>query len=243
MPHQAQRLDVDFQRAICEGSGEAAVGIEEGVGDIKVSFGSCQISTDAGANGLDDDVGTRNHRVPRKFLPKAFSPILATTSMGCTFGPNVMDSINLTQVALSGISPPMEQPALSKLPEVVAGFDLSAYKCTCLPKTLWRVTHPGSQSRRDVTTGDLVASDSTRAISDKTSLKQAAKEHFDWACRKSSCFLSVFGCEQHARRWAKSTTHRLGNLRDRHNEAASSYVCVRRCVVNRQTGYRSPIFD
>lgn len=49
----------------------------------------------------------------------------------------------------------------------------------------------------------VVASDSTRAISDKSSLKQAAEEHFDWGCRQPSCFLSVFSYEQHARKWAK----------------------------------------
>nr|CEG03909.1 unnamed protein product [Fusarium acuminatum CS5907] len=82
-------------------------------------------------------------------------------------------------------------------------FDLDAYKCTSLPKTLWRVTHSGSQSHRDPVTKDLVASDRTRTISAKSSLKQAAEGHFDWGNRQPSCFLSVFSCEKHARRWAE----------------------------------------
>jgi hypothetical protein len=86
---------------------------------------------------------------------------------------------------------------------MAGAFDLGAYKCTYLPKTLWMVTHSKSRSRRDLVTGDLVASDSTRAISDKSSLKQAAEKHFDWGCRQPSCFLSVFSYEQHARKWAK----------------------------------------
>jgi hypothetical protein len=64
-------------------------------------------------------------------------------------------------------------------------------------------THSNSQSRQDLATGDLVASDSTRVISDESSLKEAAEEHFHWVCRQPSCFLSVFSSEQHARRWAK----------------------------------------
>lgn len=51
-------------------------------------------------------------------------------------------------------------------PELVAvtDFDLSAYADTHLPRTLWTVTHPKSQSWRNAVTGDLVASESTRTI-------------------------------------------------------------------------------
>ncbi len=86
---------------------------------------------------------------------------------------------------------------------MAGAVDLGAYKCAYLPKTLWRVTHSKSQSRQDLATGDLVASDSTRTISDELSLKQASEKHFDWSCQEPSCFLSVFSSKQHAHRWAK----------------------------------------
>ncbi|KAI0113932.1 hypothetical protein GGR51DRAFT_556430 [Nemania sp. FL0031] len=80
---------------------------------------------------------------------------------------------------------------------------LSSYKCTDLSrKTLWRVIHPQSQSEEDPANGDLVASDSGREISDKSSLKRAAEDHFDWGSRQPSCFLSAFSCKKHAVRWA-----------------------------------------
>lgn len=85
---------------------------------------------------------------------------------------------------------------------MAAIFDLETYKCTHLPKTLWRVTHFGTQSGQDLDTGDLVASDSDRIISDSLKLKQAVENHFNWRCRLPSCFLSVFSSEQHACTWA-----------------------------------------
>ncbi|KAJ8133257.1 hypothetical protein O1611_g361 [Lasiodiplodia mahajangana] len=82
-------------------------------------------------------------------------------------------------------------------------FDLGTYECDDLPRTLWRVIHPQTQSRQDLVTGDLVARDSDREISDESSLTQVAKEHFNWNSRQASCFLSVFSDEDHARNWAR----------------------------------------
>ncbi|KAI1131603.1 hypothetical protein F5Y10DRAFT_261984 [Nemania abortiva] len=93
---------------------------------------------------------------------------------------------------------------------MAAIFDLSTYQCTYLPNPLWRVTHSQSQSKQDPVTGDLVASDSDRKISDKSSLKQAVEEHFNWGSRRPSCFLSVFKNKEHARRWAKRRERTIG---------------------------------
>ena len=82
-------------------------------------------------------------------------------------------------------------------------WNLNPYKCTHLPKTLWKVIHCGTQSQTDPFTGDLIASDSTRIFSDSSELKQAIEAHIDWWSRQPSCFLSVFSDEQHARNWAK----------------------------------------
>ncbi|KAH8586109.1 hypothetical protein B0O99DRAFT_84920 [Bisporella sp. PMI_857] len=82
-------------------------------------------------------------------------------------------------------------------------WNLNHYKCTHPPKTLWKVIHSGTQSQRNSSTGDLIASDSSRRIKDEAELKQATKEHIDWWSRKPSCFLSVFSDEKHARHWAK----------------------------------------
>ena len=82
-------------------------------------------------------------------------------------------------------------------------FNLDAYRANGLPPLLWRVTHAGSQYRDDPATTDQVASDSTRTISNKPILRRVAKDHFEWACRNPSCFLSAFRCQQHARRWAR----------------------------------------
>jgi hypothetical protein len=59
------------------------------------------------------------------------------------------------------------------------------------------------ESRQDPLTRDLIASDSTRIISDKPRLKQAVEAHIDWGSRRPSCFLSVFSDERHALNWAK----------------------------------------
>jgi len=82
-------------------------------------------------------------------------------------------------------------------------WNLNPYKCTRLPKTLWKVIHSGTQSQQDPFTGDLIASDSTRIIRDESELKQAIEAHIDWWSRQPSCFLSVFSDEQHALNWAK----------------------------------------
>jgi hypothetical protein len=82
-------------------------------------------------------------------------------------------------------------------------WNINPYKCTHPPKTLWKVIHSGTQSQRDLFTGDLIASDSTRIIRDESELKQAVEAHIDWLGRQPSCFLSVFSDEQHARNWAK----------------------------------------
>jgi hypothetical protein len=93
-------------------------------------------------------------------------------------------------------------------------FDLNTYRCTYLPSSLWRVAHPESQARKDPVTGDVVAQDRTRAISDELSLKQAAERHFNWTNRQPSCFLSVFSSDTHARRWAnqRERTHDLNSI-------------------------------
>ncbi|KAI0528366.1 hypothetical protein GGR58DRAFT_496221 [Xylaria digitata] len=95
---------------------------------------------------------------------------------------------------------------------MAAIFDLNTYKCTYLPETLWRVTHSQSQSRQEPFTGDLVASDSDRQISDKLSLKRAVEEHFNWGSRRPSCFLSVFSSEQHALKWARKRETAIGTV-------------------------------
>ncbi|KAI0851656.1 hypothetical protein F5Y00DRAFT_274569 [Daldinia vernicosa] len=82
-------------------------------------------------------------------------------------------------------------------------WNLNPYKCTHPPKTLWRVIHSGTQSRRCPSTGDLIASDSTRIIRDEPELKQAIEKHINWWSRQPSCFLSVFSNRQHARNWAE----------------------------------------
>lgn len=83
-------------------------------------------------------------------------------------------------------------------------LNLDTYTCSPLPNALWRVRHSGTQSLQDSGTGDIVAaSASTYAISDRAGLKQAAEDHFDWRCRRRSCFLLVFRCEEHALNWAK----------------------------------------
>ncbi|KAH6954073.1 hypothetical protein BKA56DRAFT_434289, partial [Ilyonectria sp. MPI-CAGE-AT-0026] len=71
------------------------------------------------------------------------------------------------------------------------------------PKYLWRVTHSGSRSWRDPTTGDLIAADRARSFSDEADLKQAISHHIDWWNRQPNCFLSVFSDERHARNWAE----------------------------------------
>lgn len=80
--------------------------------------------------------------------------------------------------------------------------DLDADTRRSLPNTLWRVTYAGSQSQRD-STGDILAADTTRALSNTTALKKAVEDHFDWCSQQRSCFLSVFSCEDHALNWAK----------------------------------------
>jgi hypothetical protein len=82
-------------------------------------------------------------------------------------------------------------------------WNLNPYKCTHPPKTLWKVIHYGTQSQRDPSIGDLIASDSTRTIRDESELKQAIEEHIDWWSRQPSCFLSVFSDKKHARHWAE----------------------------------------
>ncbi|KAI1206764.1 uncharacterized protein F4807DRAFT_438210 [Annulohypoxylon truncatum] len=65
---------------------------------------------------------------------------------------------------------------------MAAVFDLNTYKCTYLPKTLWRVTDSESRSMRDPITRDHVAENCDRTISDKSGLKQAVEDHFNWSC-------------------------------------------------------------
>ncbi|KFA69838.1 hypothetical protein S40285_09996 [Stachybotrys chlorohalonatus IBT 40285] len=86
---------------------------------------------------------------------------------------------------------------------MAAGFDLSAYACAHPPRHLWRVTHPGSQSRRDDATLDLVAADGARALASEADVKTAVRDHVVGLNRRPSCFLSAFADEHHARRWAK----------------------------------------
>ena len=90
-------------------------------------------------------------------------------------------------------------------------FRLEDYK-SVVPRKLWRVIHATSQSRRDEATNDMVAADTTRAISTEWSLKQAAEEHFDWSSREASCFISTFSCQKHARRWAEQRQLRQDQL-------------------------------
>lgn len=56
VPHQAKGLDADLQGAVRgRGGGEAAVGIEEGVRNVELAIFSCEVSMNAGTNGLDVD--------------------------------------------------------------------------------------------------------------------------------------------------------------------------------------------
>ncbi|KAI1400005.1 hypothetical protein F4819DRAFT_463096 [Hypoxylon fuscum] len=86
-------------------------------------------------------------------------------------------------------------------------LNLSIYKPASLPKRLWRVTHSGTQSRKDPITGDLIASSSLR-IGDNLVLKEAVEAHVNWSSRLPSCFLSVFSDEQHGRNWARKRRNR-----------------------------------
>ncbi|KAK4113136.1 hypothetical protein N656DRAFT_644156 [Canariomyces notabilis] len=86
-------------------------------------------------------------------------------------------------------------------------FDLRDYAQSrdSIPKfhVFWRVTHGGSQSRRDSKTGELRAAASDLLIDNEERLKRAVANHIQWSCREKSPFLSVFSDEEHARRWAK----------------------------------------
>jgi len=86
--------------------------------------------------------------------------------------------------------------------DMTEASNLNVYKSTRLPKRLWRVTHSETQSRIERPNGDLVASDSTRVITNTSGLKDAVKAYIDWRSRLPSCFLSVFNNERHARNLA-----------------------------------------
>ena len=56
-PHQAQGLNTDLEGIVWEqGGGEAAVGVEEGVGKVEFPLFPCQVGVNACTNRLDDDV-------------------------------------------------------------------------------------------------------------------------------------------------------------------------------------------
>ncbi|KAI0390680.1 hypothetical protein F5Y17DRAFT_47988 [Xylariaceae sp. FL0594] len=88
------------------------------------------------------------------------------------------------------------------------GFDLDDYTCKDMPSTLWRVTHPQTQSK--FLAKSFVAADYTRIFSDESSLKTALEEHFRWANRLPTPFLSCFSDERHARSWADWAQRRKG---------------------------------
>lgn len=75
------------------------------------------------------------------------------------------------------------------------------FECTDPPKLCWRVTHLGTQSRRDPRNGDHLAS-ATVVIDDVFALRRAVEAHIDWHNSTPSCFLSVFSDERHAYNWA-----------------------------------------
>ena len=85
---------------------------------------------------------------------------------------------------------------------------LASRSCHDLPKTLYRVQHngfsqsDGSQARFNASTGVLAAK-STAMPDTALDYKRRLEWHLQWRCCKvESCFLSVFGDQKRAAKWA-----------------------------------------
>ena len=75
------------------------------------------------------------------------------------------------------------------LKDMTYNLNFSVYKCTYLPKMLWKVTHSEIWSRQDPFTWDL----STRIISDESGGKHAVETHIDCDERRTWNLLIRFG--------------------------------------------------
>src|SRR4051794_31523509 len=83
-------------------------------------------------------------------------------------------------------------------------FDLEEYSRfdSEFPTTAWRVTYPGTQTKRCPDTNDLIAPDTERVIYSKEELVLVTESHFDLKSPEKSCFVSVFYNKQRALNWA-----------------------------------------
>ncbi|KAF1848109.1 uncharacterized protein K460DRAFT_264164, partial [Cucurbitaria berberidis CBS 394.84] len=81
---------------------------------------------------------------------------------------------------------------------------MDAYVCSKakVPKRLYRINYPESQTVFSSTTG-LSAADTTKIFSanDLTEFKQAIRNQFTWDFRGSPPFISLFSDREHAENW------------------------------------------